>query len=280
MPAPAAGLGSACSTPRPATLADLDLPFTAFVLRRWPRTATRAWPSRPDADEPTAGGAASTPTDRRAGRELRPGADAAAGPGLPAASRGARSLPRAGGRGRPRARLPAAPTRDVGAPEGELPPYVVFVHGGPTAQASAVLDLEIAYFTSRGIGVVDVNYGGSTGYGRAYRERLREQWGVVDVEDCAAAAARRWPTRARPTARGWRSAAAAPAAGRRAGGADPRRERLRVRHVLLRRRRPASRWPSETHDFESRYLDGLVGPLPEAPSVYVERVAAVARRRG
>ena len=62
---------------------------------------------------------------------------------------------------------------DAAPPGGELPPYVVFVHGGPTAQSPAVLDLEIAYFTSRGIGVVDVNYGGSTGYGRAYRERLR-----------------------------------------------------------------------------------------------------------
>ncbi|MHC5908740.1 S9 family peptidase, partial [Streptomyces sp. S6] len=73
-------------------------------------------------------------------------------------------------------------------PEGELPPYVVWAHGGPTSRAPLVLDLEIAYFTSRGIGVVEVDYGGSTGYGRRYRERLRGQWGVVDVEDCAAVA--------------------------------------------------------------------------------------------
>ncbi|MFC8014504.1 prolyl oligopeptidase family serine peptidase, partial [Streptomyces cinereoruber] len=73
-------------------------------------------------------------------------------------------------------------------PAGELPPYVIRVHGGPTGHAPLVLDLEIAYFTSRGIGVAEVNYGGSTGYGREYRERLREQWGVVDVEDCAAVA--------------------------------------------------------------------------------------------
>ena len=64
----------------------------------------------------------------------------------------------------------------------------MFVHGGPTGHATSVLDLEIAYFTSRGIGVVDVNYGGSTGYGRFYRERLRRQWGIVDVEDSVAAA--------------------------------------------------------------------------------------------
>src|SRR5690606_36313263 len=69
------------------------------------------------------------------------------------------------------------------APAGELPPYVALVHGGPTAQAFAQLSLSIAYYTSRGIGVVDVNYGGSTGFGRAYLQRLSGQWGVVDVQD-------------------------------------------------------------------------------------------------
>ncbi|CAM5562352.1 prolyl oligopeptidase family serine peptidase [Streptomyces hirsutus] len=77
---------------------------------------------------------------------------------------------------------------DCAGPDGELPPNVIWAHGGPTGRAPLVLDLEIAYFTSRGIGVAEVNYGGSTGYGRAYRDRLREQWGVVDVEDCAAVA--------------------------------------------------------------------------------------------
>src|SRR4029077_13764094 len=95
---------------------------------------------------------------------------------------------------------PANP--DVTAPAGELPPYVVWVHGGPTAHAMPLLDIEKAYFTSRGIGVIDVNYGGSPGYGRRYRERLRRQWGVVDVQ--AAIAAARWvaasagPAPARP----------------------------------------------------------------------------------
>lgn len=82
--------------------------------------------------------------------------------------------------------LPA--NADYAAPDGELPPLLVYPHGGPTGRDSAVLDYEIAYFTSRGIAVVTVNYGGSTGYGRAYRERLREQWGVVDVADCATVA--------------------------------------------------------------------------------------------
>ena len=77
---------------------------------------------------------------------------------------------------------------DAVAPDGELPPYIVWAHGGPTSHVTGLLDLEKAYFTSRGIGVIDVNYGGSTGYGRSYRERLRMQWGVVDVEDAVAAA--------------------------------------------------------------------------------------------
>ena len=104
---------------------------------------------------------------------------------------------------------------DATAPAGELPPYVVWVHGGPTAAVSPLLDLEKAYFTSRGIGVIDVNYGGSTGYGRSYRERLRRQWGVVDVEDAMAAGPHAGRRRARPTRSGWPSGAARPGAGRR-----------------------------------------------------------------
>ena len=83
------------------------------------------------------------------------------------------------------------PPRNPGyeGPPGELPPILVQSHGGPTAHASPMFDPEIAFWTSRGIGVVDVNYGGSTGFGRAYRELLNGAWGIVDVEDCVAAAA-------------------------------------------------------------------------------------------
>lgn len=157
---------------------------------------------------------------------------------------------------------------DVTAPEDELPPYLVLVHGGPTAHSSGELSLAVAYFTSRGVGVLDVNYGGSTGYGRAYRERLKGSWGVADVADTAAAA---------------RGLAAA-------GLADPGRIAIKggsaggwtvlcavadtdvfaagiSRYGVADLRRLAE----DTHDFEARYLDGLVGPLPEAEQLYLGR---------
>ena len=81
---------------------------------------------------------------------------------------------------------PTNPAAD--APEDERPPLLVMSHGGPTGNATASFDLEIQFWTSRGFAVVDVNYGGSTGYGRAYRERLNGEWGVVDLQDCLNAA--------------------------------------------------------------------------------------------
>jgi dipeptidyl aminopeptidase/acylaminoacyl peptidase len=157
---------------------------------------------------------------------------------------------------------------DVQASEGELPPYVVFVHGGPTAQTFPLLDLEIAFFTSRGIGVVDVDYGGSTGYGRAYREQLKGQWGIVDVQDCVAAAQalvdRGEADGARLAIRGgsaggWTTLAALTSTDVFAAGTSY----FGVAELL--------RFAEDTHEFESRYLDGLIGPLPEARDLYVER---------
>jgi dipeptidyl aminopeptidase/acylaminoacyl peptidase len=154
------------------------------------------------------------------------------------------------------------------APAGELPPYVVFVHGGPTAQVSAALDLEKVYFTSRGVGVIDVDYGGSTGYGRAYREALRGQWGVVDVQDCVAAAqglaragradGSRLVIRG-GSAGGWTVLAALTGTDAFAAGASY----YGVAELV--------RFAQDTHDFESRYLDGLVGPLPESAALYEQR---------
>jgi dipeptidyl aminopeptidase/acylaminoacyl peptidase len=154
------------------------------------------------------------------------------------------------------------------APQGELPPYVVFVHGGPTSDSPATFDLEYAYFTSRGIGIIDVDYGGSTGYGREYRERLRGQWGVVDVEDSVAAvlalADNGEADRARLAIRGgsaggWTTLAALTRTDAFAAGTSY----FGVAELL--------KFAADTHDFESRYLDGLVGPLPEAHDLYVER---------
>ncbi|MEU9997029.1 prolyl oligopeptidase family serine peptidase [Streptomyces sp. NPDC050848] len=154
-------------------------------------------------------------------------------------------------------------------PGQELPPYVVWAHGGPTGHAPLVLDLEIAYFTSRGIGVAEVNYGGSTGYGREYRERLREQWGVVDVEDCAAVAeALATEGTADParlavrggSAGGWTTAASLVTSEVYACGT--------IIYPIL----DLLGWATdETHDFESQYLESLVGPLAEVPARYQER---------
>lgn len=156
----------------------------------------------------------------------------------------------------------------VAGPAGERPPYIVTVHGGPTAHVAGEASPAVAYFTSRGIGVLDVNYGGSSGYGRAYRERLAGQWGVVDVQDVAAAAeglvAAGWADGARlaikgGSAGGWTVLSALTTSGIFAAGIS--------RYGVADLRALAA----DTHDFEAHYLDGLVGPLPEAQAVYVER---------
>jgi dipeptidyl aminopeptidase/acylaminoacyl peptidase len=165
---------------------------------------------------------------------------------------------------------PANP--EVSGPPGERPPYVVRVHGGPTSRATPVLDVAKAYFTSRGIGIIDVNYGGSSGYGRQYRERLRREWGVVDVHDAIAAA--RWVAE---------SAGADPArlaiCGGSAGGwtvlaavtTGTRRGRAFSAAVSYFGVSDLRAFAATTHDFESRYLDGLIGPLPAYENRYEER---------
>jgi dipeptidyl aminopeptidase/acylaminoacyl peptidase len=155
------------------------------------------------------------------------------------------------------------------AREGERPPLIVFTHGGPTAATHARLNLEVQYWTSRGFAVADVNYGGSTGYGRAYRERLKGRWGIVDVADCTNAAQYL-------AARGKADAGRLIIRGRSAGGyttlaaltfhagvykAGTSYYGIGDLELLAR----------DTHKFESRYLDGLIGPYPEARDVYRAR---------
>jgi dipeptidyl aminopeptidase/acylaminoacyl peptidase len=161
---------------------------------------------------------------------------------------------------------PTNPEAEV--PAGERPPLLVVIHGGPTSAARSMLQLGIQYWTSRGIAVVDVNYGGSTGYGRAYRDQLRGAWGVVDLDDCEAAA--RWlADQGRVDAdRLW-------IRGGSAGGYTT----LAVLAFRDTFAAGASHYgvadlealATETHKFESRYLDGLIGPYPAARDTYVER---------
>jgi len=154
------------------------------------------------------------------------------------------------------------------APPGTSPPLLTLVHGGPTAQASPAYSSRTQYWTSRGFAVVDVNYGGSTGFGRAYREELNGQWGIVDVEDVIAAARFLGSTgRADParsaisggSAGGYTVLAALSTSDVFKAGADY--YGVSDMTVLAR----------DTHKFESRYLDSLIGPLPQAQAVYDSR---------
>ena len=153
-------------------------------------------------------------------------------------------------------------------PEGERPPLVVVSHGGPTSATGGAYNAAIQYWTTRGIAVVDVNYRGSTGYGREYRRALNGTWGIVDTDDCIAAASYL------------------------AGRGDIDGERMAIRggsaggyttlcalafHDVFRAGASyfgvadAETLATDTHKFESRYLDGLIGPYPEERATYYER---------
>ncbi len=157
---------------------------------------------------------------------------------------------------------------DYVAPAGELPPLLVMSHGGPTSATSAVLSSRVQYWTSRGIAVLDVNYGGSTGYGRPYRQRLNGAWGVVDVDDCANGA-RYLVEQGRVdgnrlcitggSAGGYTTLCALTFRDTFKAGAS---------HFGIG---DLERLALDTHKFESRYLDSLIGPYPERRDLYVER---------
>jgi dipeptidyl aminopeptidase/acylaminoacyl peptidase len=162
---------------------------------------------------------------------------------------------------------PPAHPEAVG-PANEKPPLVVMIHGGPTSTASTALRLGIQYYTSRGIAVLDVNYSGSTGFGRPYRERLYGQWGVADVDDCCAGAA--FLAR-QGRVDGKRMAIRGGSAGgyttlaclvfRKVFAAGASHYGVSDCEVLAQ----------DTHKFESRYLDTLIGPYPERRDLYVAR---------
>jgi dipeptidyl aminopeptidase/acylaminoacyl peptidase len=153
-------------------------------------------------------------------------------------------------------------------PADERPPLIVRSHGGPTSQALPALNVEIQFWTSRGFAVVDVDYGGSTGYGREYRRRLDGQWGVVDVDDCVNAALHL-------THEGAVDGRRLAVRGGSAGGYTTLCA-LAFRDVFAA---GASYYgvgdletlATDTHKFESRYLDRLVGPYPECRELYRER---------
>ncbi len=153
-------------------------------------------------------------------------------------------------------------------PEGELPPLIVTSHGGPTGNAFSGLQIGLQLFTSRGYAVLDVDYGGSAGYGRAYRERLNGEWGIVDVDDCVAGAkylaeqglvdGRRQSIRG-ASASGFTTLAAL---------AFTKQFDAGCTYFGLGDLRA---FVKDTHKFESRYLESLVGPWPEEQQKYIDR---------
>ncbi len=162
----------------------------------------------------------------------------------------------------------APKNRDFAAPDSERPPLLVKSHGGPTAAASGDFSLKIQYWTSRGFAVLDVDYGGSTGYGRAYRQRLNGNWGIVDVQDCVNGAKAL-------VEQGLVDGDRLVIAGGSAGGyttlcaltfydvfkAGASYYGVSDLEVLA----------TDTHKFESRYMDSMIGPYPEAKQIYFDR---------
>lgn len=162
----------------------------------------------------------------------------------------------------------APQNKDYTAPENEKPPLTVISHGGPTGATGTTLRYSIHYWTSRGFAVLDVNYGGSTGYGREYRQRLNGNWGIVDVDDCCNAALYL-------VKEGWADPNRLAIRGGSAGGYTTL-ACLAFRDVF---KAGASHFgisnlealAKDTHKFESRYLDSMIGPYPERKDLYYER---------
>jgi dipeptidyl aminopeptidase/acylaminoacyl peptidase len=266
--------------PDSGDLTDLDLPYQVFVSGVSAAGQTIATiasgPTVPSTvitvEVPSSGGNGQV-------RELSRSADSLPDPAYLPVPRAARLTGPSGSVVHAIVYPPANPA--FRGPEGERPPYIVWVHGGPTAHVVPRLDLEKAFFTSRGIGIIDVNYGGSSGYGRAYRERLRGQWGVVDVADAMRAAlalaesgeadGKRLGIRG-GSAGGWTALAAVTSGiGVLAGPNGPGEGSVFAAVASYFGVADLRGFAEHTHDFESRYLDGLIGPLPECDALYAER---------
>jgi dipeptidyl aminopeptidase/acylaminoacyl peptidase len=250
------------------SLAELDLPFSVI---------TAVQPAGPGTVAVIAGGPVAEPgvflVDLAAGalEVLRPPRDLGIGPSMLSVPEPV-SFPSVDGAGRARTAhalfYPPAHEQYHG-PEGELPPLIVMIHGGPTAAAVPVLNPALQYWTSRGFAVVDVNYGGSTGYGRAYREQLLGEWGVIDVADCIAAA--QWLADRGRVDRNRLCIRGGSAGGYTTLAALAREDTPFAAGADLFGVADLAALAADTHKFESRYLDRLVGPYPQAREVYEER---------
>jgi dipeptidyl aminopeptidase/acylaminoacyl peptidase len=245
-------------------LRDLDLPFTAFGTPALSARAGKvafaaATPADPSAVVVLDVAAGSVETIRTASEET-------VDPTLIAAPR-AIEFPTGDGDTAHAFFYPPTNPDFVG-PEDERPPLIVVSHGGPTSHVTPALDSEFLFWTSRGFGVVDVNYRGSSGYGRAYREKLKGTWGIVDTEDCIASArflaengevdGERLAIRG-GSAGGYATLCALVFHDDFAAGASY--YGVADTETLAR----------DTHKFEARYLDGLIGPYPERADLYRER---------
>jgi dipeptidyl aminopeptidase/acylaminoacyl peptidase len=243
---------------------DLDLPFTSYSPPQLRTVGDRLACVAGSGTRP----AAVVVIDPASGdvEVLRRGREEAPDPGYLSVPH-AIQFPTTGGRTANALYYPPA-NRDFRGPDGERPPLLVTSHGGPTAEVSSLLSMDYQFFTSRGFAVVDVDYGGSTGYGREYRRRLDGQWGIVDVDDCVVAARqlaergevdpRRLAIRG-ASAGGWTTLCALTFRDDFSAGASY--FGVADAEALAR----------DTHKFESRYLDRLIGPWPEAAELYRQR---------
>jgi dipeptidyl aminopeptidase/acylaminoacyl peptidase len=249
-------------TPTPGKHADLELPYSNISNLAVGRDSAIALVSSPTEPESIVA------IDAANGMStvLRKSSPIAADPAYTSIPQSI-EFPTAGGRTAHAIYYPPT-NRDFRGPEGKKPPLIVMIHGGPTSATSASFRVSIQYWTSRGFGVCDVNYGGSTGYGRDYRNRLRGNWGVVDVADATNAALylanQGQADRAKLLIRGGSAGGYTTLAALAFGNAFRAGASLYgVSDLEL--------LATDTHKFESRYLDRLVGPYPASMARYRDR---------